>query len=257
MKKINIQLFSLFNPTKGCELEPLFGEIAKNIITIIITTKASLINIVIIIAMMFRWMWGCWGSKWATQVLPAWHGTASNLSLIQIWIKILKRKKTRAVVFRFESMSYTYHRFLLISFPSVATILEIFHLLLAGCPCDLRHYPYVCRLSLLHKGVGWLMTTHCDFDFQFRLMNYWRRRLLTLDGLWHFRAYSDLEFYHCFDLLEVRTWIALAPGGWHLGLGCEAVRPSKIFTFSKLGMGFFCSSSALTIPLTVVNVIYN
>ena len=135
-------------------------------------------------------------------------------------------------------MSYTYHRFLLISFPSVATILEIFHLLLVGCLCYLRHYPYVCWLSLLHKGVGWLMTTHCDFDFQFRLMNYWRRRLLTLDGLWHFRAYSDLEFYHCFDLLEVRTWIALAPGGWHLGLGCEAVRPSKIFTFSKLGMGF-------------------
>ena len=96
-KMIILQLFSLFNPTKGCELEPLFGEIAKNIITIIITTKASLINIVIIISMIMmifiRWMWGCGGSKWATQVLPAWHGTASNLSLIQIWIKILKRKK--------------------------------------------------------------------------------------------------------------------------------------------------------------------
>ena len=145
-------------------------------------------------------------------------------------------------------MSYTYHRFLLISFPSVATILEIFHLLLAGCPCDLRHYPYVCRLSLLHKGVGWLMTTHCDFDSQFRLMNYWRRRLLTLDGLWHFSAYSDLEFYHCFDLLEVRTWIALAPRGWHLGVrlrGCEAFQ--NIYFF-QVGYGFFCSSSALTIP---------
>ena len=128
--------------------------------------------------------------------------------------------------------------FSFIPFSSVAIILEIFLLLSVCSLWDFCHYSYVCHLSLLHEGVAWLMTIHHDSDFQFWLMSYWKCRLLTLDSLWHFSAYSDLEFYYCFDL---KFELGLL---WHLGVdiwgvrlwGCEAFQ--NIYFF-QVGYGFF------------------
>ena len=91
------------------------------------------------------------------------------------------------------------------------------------------------------------MTTHYDSDFQFWLMNYCKRRLLTFDGPWHFSAYNDLEFYYCLDLkFEPGLLWYLGADIWGVRLwGCEAFQ--NIYFF-QVGYGFFCSSSALTIP---------
>ena len=143
--------------------------------------------------------------------------------------------------------------FSFIPFSSVAIILEIFFLLSVGSLCDFCHYSYVFLLSLLHEGVAWLMTTHYDSDFQFWLMNYCKRRLLTFDGPWHFSAYNDLEFYYCLDLkFEPGLLWYLGADIWGVRLwGCEAFQ--NIYFF-QVGYGFFLLIVCANDPSTTVNL---
>ena len=48
-------------------------------------------------------MRGCGRSKWATQILPAWHGPATILSLIRIGIEMFKLKLKQIGLGRFAT----------------------------------------------------------------------------------------------------------------------------------------------------------
>ena len=149
-------------------------------------------------------------------------------------------------------MSRTYHRFLLFRFRAwrlflkfsfffryVAFVTSVTIRTFVICPCSMRE---------LHDS--WLFIMILIFSFDSWVTE-------NVDS-WPSIACDISALMVTWNFIIALTWSSnltrLAPGGWHLGgLGCEAVRPSKIFTFSKLGMGFLLIVCAND-PSTTVNL---